>query len=197
MRAALEGDDSEFTDDGYQYEHESEITCYRKNTSRVEHTIGKDDSGDEQSSEYDDSDSEDSGADDSDGDTSASDSSGEDLGYSEDDEASDGPSGAAHSVEPCEASANLTNSAKKAVVTSPIISVALTEKVEKGTVLHSTSMPSDIPVTPTKPRQSSCASQLSPQRRQGPMRVVSPPSSAKASIERASKASASVFSKEM
>ncbi|KAJ8694655.1 hypothetical protein PTI98_007312 [Pleurotus ostreatus] len=210
MRASPEGDESDLTDDGYPHEHATGKASYHKNDSGVEDTTGKGDStydsGGEESSEYDDSGGEgDSEGDDSDGDTSASDFDGEHSGNS-DGEASESTSSVAHpatsSGSPAPDLVKTTQKPAAVIATTPI---PLSEKTnEVGEVPASPTAPElPVTVTPTKPTKSpSRVSQSSPQRRQGPMRVVSPPSSVKAKLsfigpERASKASPSAFSKEM
>ncbi|KAG9223603.1 hypothetical protein CCMSSC00406_0009234 [Pleurotus cornucopiae] len=210
MRATPEGDDSDFTDDSYRHEHEAGKAYYYKNKSGVEHTTGKGDdtydSGGEESSEYSDSDGEgDSEGDDSDGDTSASDSNGEHSGNS-DGEASEGTSGGPHPVTSSESPAtDLVKTMQKPASVIATTTISLTEKTNEGAEIPASPTAPELPVTvtPTKPtRPPSRVSQPSPQRRQGPMRVVSPPSPTKAinsfnGVGRASKASASVFSKEI
>ncbi|KDQ27128.1 hypothetical protein PLEOSDRAFT_168640 [Pleurotus ostreatus PC15] len=212
MRASPEGDDSDLTDNSYGPEHATGKAYYYKNESGVEHTTGKGDntydSGGDESSEYSDSDGEGDGeGDDSDGDTSASDFDGENSGNG-DEEASESTSSVAHPATSSGSPARdlvktMTTQKPAAVIATTAIS--LSEKTNEGTEVPASPTAPALPVTatPTKPtKPPSRVSQSSPQRRQGPMRVVSPPSSVKAKLsligsERASKASPSAFSKEM
>ncbi|KAF9493459.1 hypothetical protein BDN71DRAFT_1450285 [Pleurotus eryngii] len=207
MRAAPEGNDSDFTDNSYRHEHEAGKAFYYKDKSGVEHTTGKGDktydSGGEERSEYSDSDGEgDSEGDDSDGDTSASDSDGE---HSEngDGKASESTSRVTHSVTSFGSPAtDLVKTMQNPAAVIATTTISLIEKTNEGTEIPASPTASELLVTVTPTKPPSRDSQPSPQRRQGPMHVMSPPSPTKVinsfnGVGRASKASASVFSKEI
>lgn len=202
MRATLEEDDSDFTDDGYRYEDESQ-KAYYVDESRLEdsgkgnhkYELEEEASSD---SEYDNLDSEGDGEGD---DSSVIDSDGYNSEHT-DKTASESDLGVAHPARSSElSSADLTKTATKAALAVPVASSI--EKANDGTELLTNPAPSEAPVTPTKSTRAPlrAVSHLSPQRRQTPM--LSPPASsmktsAKSSFSGISgKASASVFSKEM
>ncbi|KAF4570140.1 hypothetical protein EYR36_009946 [Pleurotus pulmonarius] len=204
MRATPEGDDSDFTDDGYGYENDAG-KAYYVDESRLgddgkgDHKYNLQDEGSD--SEYDDSESEEDGEGTSEGDTSASDSSDDDSDHS-DNAATERKSNleVAQSAKSSElSSADLVKTAREGAAADPIAT-----SIEKNDGTEVTAKPApEPPVTPTKPARAPlrAVSQLSPQRRQTPM--LSPPASSIKTNSRTSfsgisaKASAAVFSKEM
>ncbi|KAF4594327.1 hypothetical protein EYR40_009130 [Pleurotus pulmonarius] len=193
MRATPEGDDSDFTDDGYGYEDDPEKAYYVDESRLEESGKGnhKCESEDECSSdsEYDNSESEEDGEDASEGDTSTTDSSDD----------SDNSDNAANERE---SNLEVAQSAMSSELSSAHPIGTSIEKTNDDTERTAKPAPPEPPVTPTKSARAPlrAVSQLSPQRRQTPM--LSPPASsiktnAKSSFSGIYKASAAGFSKEM